>query len=117
MQKNRLWEKYPDRNHLADAYRFIKKVLQSQAVAKLDQLKYQAEKHQLQLKEHDLRIFRELGFFRVQGEDLMLGSTERRPLEMSPTYAGLCAERDALLEIYQKSLRIACARIQSLRKY
>ena len=47
MQKKRLQEEYPDRNHLVDAYRLIKRVLQSQAVAKLDQLKYQAEKHQL----------------------------------------------------------------------
>ena len=46
----------------------------------------------------------------------MMGSTERRQLEASPTYAGLCAERDMLLDIYQNSLRIACARIQSLRK-
>ena len=117
MQKNQLLEEYPDRNHLADAYRFIKKVLQSQAVAKLGQLKFQAEKHQLQLKEYDLRIFRELDFFRIQGDDLMMGSTERRQLETSPTYAGLCAERDALLDIYQNSLRIACARIQSLRRH
>ena len=117
LQKNRLLEEYPDRNHLADAYRFIKKVLHSQAVAKLGQLKYQAEKHQLRLKEHDLRIFRELDFFRIQGDDLILGSTDRRQLEASPTYAGLCAERDALLEIYQNSLRIACARIRSLRKH
>jgi len=117
MQKNRLLEDYPDRSHLADAYRFIKKVLQSQAVAKLGQLKFQAEKHQLQLKEHDLRIFRELDFFRIQGDDLMMGSTERRQLEASPTYTRLCAEKDALLEVYQNSLRIACARIQSLRKH
>ena len=116
VKKDKLLEEYPDRNHLVDAYRFIKKVLQSQAVAKLGQLKYQAEKHQLNLKDHDLRIFRELDFFRIQGDDLMLGSMERRELEASPTYAGLCAERDALLEIYQNSLRIACARIQSLRK-
>ena len=117
MQKNRLLEDYPDRSHLADAYRFIKKVLQSQAVAKLGQLKFQAEKHQLQLNEHDLRIFRELDFFRIQGDDLMMGSTERRQLEASPTYTRLCAEKDALLEVYQNSLRIACARIQSLRKH
>ena len=117
MQKNRLSEEYPDRSHLVDAYRFIKKILQSQAVAKLGQLKYQAEKHQLQLKEHDMRIFQELDFFHIQGDDLMMGSTVRRRLEASPTYAGLCAERDALLEIYQNSLRIACARIQSLRKH
>lgn len=116
LQKNRLQEEYPDRNHLADAYRLIKKVLQSQAVAKLDQLKYQAEKHQLHLKEHDLRIFRELDFFRIQGDNLMMGSTERKQLEASPTYTGLCAKRDALLEIYHNSLRIAGARIQSLRK-
>lgn len=117
IQKNLLLEEYPDRNHLADAYRFIKKVLRSQAVAKLGQLKFQAEKHQLQLREHDLRIFRELDFFRIQGDDLMMGSTERRQLEASPTYTGLCAERDALLEVYQNSLRIASARIQSLRKH
>ena len=116
MQKHKLLEEYPDRNHLADAYRFIKKVLQSQAVAKLGQLKYQAEKHQLHLKDYDLQIFRELDFFRIQGDELMMGSTERRQLETSPTYAGLCAERDALLDVYQNSLRIACARIQSLRK-
>ena len=89
MQKKRLQEEYPDRNHLVDAYRLIKRVLQSQAVAKLDQLKYQAEKHQLCLKEHDLRIFRELD---------------------------LCAKKDTLLEMYHNSLRIAGARIQSLRK-
>lgn len=117
LQKNRLLDEYPDRNHLADAYRFIKKVLQSQAVAKLGQLKFQAEKHQLRLKEHDLKIFRELDFFRVQGDDLMMGSTERRRLETSPTYTELCAERDTLLEVYQNSLRIAGARIQSLRKH
>jgi single-stranded-DNA-specific exonuclease len=117
MQKNKLLEEYPDRNHLAEAYRFIKKVLHSQAVAKLDQLKFQAEKHQMHLQEHDLKIFRELGFFRIQGDDLMMGSTERRQLETSPTYAGLCAEKDALLEIFHNSLRIACARIQSLRKH
>ncbi len=116
MQKHRLLEKYPDRNHLADAYRFVKKVLQSQAVAKLGQLKYQAEKHQLRLKDNDLQIFRELEFFRIQGDELMMGSTEHRQLEASPTYAGLCAERDTLLDIYQNSLHIACARIQSLRK-
>ena len=116
MQKHKLLEEYPDRNHLADAYRFIKKVLQSQAVAKLGQLKYQAEKHQLHLKDYDLQIFRELDFFRIQGDELMMGSTERRQLEASPTYASLCAERDALLDVYQNSLRIACARIQSLRK-
>ena len=116
MQKHKLLEEYPDRNHLADAYRFIKKVLQSQAVAKLGQLKYQAEKHQLHLKDHDLQIFRELDFFRIQGDELMMGSTERRQLEASPTYAGLCAKRDVLLDIYQNCLRIACARIQSLRK-
>jgi single-stranded-DNA-specific exonuclease len=116
MQKHKLLEEYPDRNHLADAYRFIKKVLQSQAVAKLGQLKFQAEKHQLRLKDSDLQIFRELKFFRIQGDELMMGSTERRQLEASPTYAGLCAERDELLDIYQNSLRIACARIQSLRK-
>ena len=116
MQKNRLMEEYPDRNHLADAYRFIKRVLQSQAVAKLNQLKYQAEKHQLHLKEHDLRIFRELGFFRIQGDELMMGSTEHRQLEASPTYARLCGEKEALLETWQNSLRIACARIQSLRR-
>ena len=116
MQKHKLLEEYPDRNHLADAYRFIKKVLQSQAVAKLGQLRYQAEKHQLRLKDYDLQIFRELEFFRIQGDELMMGSTERRQLEASPTYAGLCAERDMLLDIYQNSLRIACARIQSLRK-
>ena len=116
MQKNRLQEDYPDRNHLADAYRLIKRVLQSQAVAKLDQLKYQAEKYQLHLKEHDLRIFRELDFFRIQGDNLMMGSTERRQLEASPTYTELCAKKDALLEIYHNSLRIAVARIQSLRK-
>ena len=116
MQKHRLLEEYPDRNHLADAYRFVKKVLQSQAVAKLGQLKYQAEKHQLRLKDNDLQIFRELEFFRIQGDELMMGSTERKQLEASPTYVGLCAERDALLDIYQNSLRIACARIQSLRK-
>ena len=46
----------------------------------------------------------------------MMGSTEHRQLEASPTYAGLCAERDTLLDIYQNSLHIACARIQSLRK-
>lgn len=116
IQKHKLLEEYPDRNHLVDAYRFIKKVLQSQAVAKLGQLKYQAEKHQLHLKDYDLKIFRELDFFRIQGDELMMGSTERRQLETSPTYVGLCAERDALLDIYQNSLRIACARIQSLRK-
>ena len=116
MQKNRLLEEYPDRSHLADAYRFIKRVLHSQAVAKLDQLKYQAEKHQLHLKEHDLRIFRELGFFRIQGDELMMGSTEHRQLEASPTYARLCGEKEALLETWQNSLRIACARIQSLRR-
>ena len=117
MQKNRLSEEYPDRSHLVDAYRFIKKILQSQAVAKLGQLKYQAEKHQLHLRDYDLQIFRELGFFRIQGDELMMGSTERRQLDTSPTYAGLCAERDALLDVYQNSLRIACARIQSLRKH
>jgi single-stranded-DNA-specific exonuclease len=117
MQRNKLLEEYPDRNHLAEAYRFIKKVLHSQAVAKLDQLKFQAEKHQLHLQEHDLKIFRELDFFRIQGDDLMMGSTERRQLEASPTYAGLCAEKDALLEIFNHSLRIACARIQSLRRH
>ena len=116
MQKHKLLEKYPDRNHLAEAYRFVKKVLQSQAVAKLGQLKYQAEKHQLHLKDYDLQIFHELEFFRIQGDELMMGSTERRQLEASPTYARLCAERDALLDIYQNSLRIACARIQSLWK-
>ena len=116
MQKNRLLEEYPDRNHLADAYRFIKKVLKSQAIAKLGQLKFQAEKHQLHIKEHDLQIFRELDFFRVQGDELMMGSTEHRQLETSPTYSGLCAEKEALLDIYQTSLRIAGARIQSLRK-
>lgn len=116
MQKKRLQEEYPDRNHLVDAYRLIKRVLQSQAVAKLDQLKYQAEKHQLSLKEHDLRIFRELDFFRIEGDNLMMGSMERKQLEASPTYIGLCAKKDTLLEIYHNSLRIAGARIQSLRK-
>ena len=116
MQKKRLQEEYPDRNHLVDAYRLIKRVLQSQAVAKLDQLKYQAEKHQLCLKEHDLRIFRELDFFRIEGDNLMMGSMERKQLEASPTYVGLCAKKDTLLEMYHNSLRIAGARIQSLRK-
>ena len=116
MQKKRLQEEYPDRNHLVDAYRLIKRVLQSQAVAKLDQLKYQAEKHQLCLKEHDLRIFRELDFFRIEGDNLMMGSMERKQLDASPTYIGLCAKKDTLLEIYHNSLRIAGARIQSLRK-
>ena len=105
-----------DRMKIDTSNRFIKKVLQSQAVAKLGQLKYQAEKHQLHLKDYDLQIFRELDFFRIQGDELMMGSTERRQLETSPTYAGLCAEKDALLDVYQNSLRIACARIQSLRK-
>ena len=116
MQKKRLQEEYPDRNHLVDAYRLIKRVLQSQAVAKLDQLKYQAEKHQLCLKEHDLRIFCELDFFRIEGDNLMMGSMERKQLEASPTYIGLCAKKDTLLEMYHNSLRIAGARIQSLRK-
>ena len=116
MQKKRLQEDYPDRNHLVDAYRLIKRVLQSQAVAKLDQLKYQAEKHQLCLKEHDLRIFCELDFFRIEGDNLMMGSMERKQLEASPTYIGLCAKKDTLLEMYHNSLRIAGARIQSLRK-
>ena len=52
----------------------------------------------------------------IQGDNLMMGSTERKQLEASPTYTGLCAKRDALLEIYHNSLRIAGARIQSLRK-
>lgn len=116
MQKKRLQEEYPDRNHLVDAYRLIKRVLQSQAVAKIDQLKYQAEKHQLCLKEHDLCIFRELDFFRIEGDNLMMGSMERKQLEASPTYVGLCAKKDTLLEMYHNSLRIAGARIQSLRK-
>lgn len=116
IQKNRMQEEYPDRAHLAEAYRFIKKVLQSQAVAKLNQLTYQAEKRQLHLKDHDLQIFRELDFFRQQGDSLMMGSTERKQLDVSPTYARLCGERDALLEIYQNSLRIACPRIQSLKR-
>ena len=116
MQKNRLLEQYPDRNHLAEAYRFIKKVLQSQAVAKLNQLKYQAEKHQIRVTDHDLRIFCELGFFRMQGDALMMGITEHRQLEQSPTYVKLCGEKDALMEIYQNSLRIACTRIQSLKR-
>ena len=117
IQKNRILDDYPNRNHLAEAYRFIKRVLQSQAVAKVSQLKYQAEKRQLHLKDQDLRIFCELGFFRLQDDVLAMGSTERRQLEASPTYAGLCAEKDMLLEVYQNSLRIACARIQSLRKH
>ena len=117
IQRNRILEDYPDRNHLAEVYRFIKKVLQSQAVAKVSQLKYQAEKRQLHLKDRDLRIFCELGFFRLQDDVLTMGSTERRQLEASPTYAGLCAEKEALWEVYQNSLRIAGARIQSLRKH
>ncbi|MBQ9635194.1 MAG: hypothetical protein IJV12_03155, partial [Acidaminococcaceae bacterium] len=116
LQRTRLLEEYPDRNHLAEAYRFIKKVLHSQAVAKLDQLKFQAEKHQLRLQEHDLQIFRELDFFRIHGDELVMGSTEHKQLGASPTFARLTDERNALQEIYQNSLRIACARIQSLRR-
>ena len=116
IQKHQLLDRYPDRNHLAEAYRFVKKVLQSQAVAKVEQLKYQAEKHQLHLQDHDLRIFCELGFFRIHGDSLMMGSTEHKQLDASPTYVKLCGEKDALLEIYQNSLRIACARIQSLKR-
>lgn len=46
----------------------------------------------------------------------MMGSMERKQLEASPTYIGLCAKKDTLLEMYHNSLRIAGARIQSLRK-
>ena len=116
LQRTRLQEEYPDRNHLAEAYRFIKKVLRSQAVAKLDQLKFQAEKRQLCLQEHDLQIFRELDFFRIHGDELVMGSTERRQLGDSPTFTRLTDEKNAMQEIYQNSLRIACARIQSLRR-
>jgi len=117
LQKSWLQEEYPDRNHLAEAYRFIKKVLQSQAVAKLDQLKYQAEKYQLRLTENDLRVFLELGFFRLQDNALMMGSTDRKQLDASSVYTSLCKEKEELVENYQNSLRIACARIQSLKKH
>ena len=58
----------------------------------------------------------ELDFFRIEGDNLMMGSMERKQLEASPTYVGLCAKKDTLLEMYHNSLRIAGARIQSLRK-
>ena len=106
---------YPNRNHLIDAYRFVTKVLRSQAVAKVEQLKAQSAAQQLTLTENDLRIFAELEFFRIQGDVVLPGSTRHRQLEDSPTYVALRKECDALAEIYYSSLRLARARIQSLR--
>ena len=46
---------------------------------------------------------------------MLPGSTRHRQLEDSPTYVALRKECDALAEIYYSSLRLALARIQSLR--
>ena len=72
-------------------------------------------RQQLTLTENDLRIFAELEFFRIQGDVVLPGSTRHRQLEDSPTYVALRKECDALAEIYYSSLRLARARIQSLR--
>lgn len=107
---------YPGREHLADAYRFVHRLLTEQGRVAIDTLRQQAEAQKVGLTDQDLRIFAELDFFRFQAGELLMGNTERRQLEDSPTYRSLQKEKEAQNEIWQNNLRLTRVRIQGLRR-
>ena len=114
-KKQELLSRFPDRNHLISAYRFVTKALRSQAMVKVASLKERAAEEHVTLTEKDLLIFQELEFFRLQEDEILPGHIRQRQLEESPSYVALRQECAALTEVYHNSLRIAQARIQSLR--
>jgi len=89
---------YPDRNHMIVEYKSIMNKLKSTSTV----LESQAG-----ISQDALRVFKELGFIKINQGFVTIGQSNKCSLEDSPHYAALRRERNAFYRLYTENMRLS----------
>lgn len=95
---------YPEREHMAQAYKLVMELLQQRQ--ELD-IAWLLQEKGTQLSENAIKIMAELGFVSLNNGIIKRNIIKRCQLEDSPLYVELQEKRRALENIYKENLRLS----------